>query len=66
MCSSDLDEHEPVPTVDLAAEQVHQVRWWSLAELEATASTLVPASLPHHLRRLLEAGPPPEPIDTGV
>ena len=61
-----VDEHEPAPTVDLAAEQVHGVRWWSLAELEAATETLVPASLARHFRRLLEAGPPAEPIDTGV
>jgi double-stranded uracil-DNA glycosylase len=61
-----VDEHEPTPSVDLAAEHVHSVRWWTLAELEATAETLVPERLAFYLRRLLAKGPPPEPIDTGV
>jgi double-stranded uracil-DNA glycosylase len=61
-----VDGHEPAPTVDLAAEQVHGVRWWSLAELEAATETLVPARLAHYVRRLLREGPPAEPIDTGV
>jgi TDG/mug DNA glycosylase family protein len=61
-----VDEHEPAPTVDLAAEQVHDVRWWSLAELEAATETLVPARLAYYLKRLLREGPPAEPIDTGV
>ncbi len=61
-----VDEHEPAPTVDLAAEQVHGVGWWSLAELEAATETLVPARLAHHLRQLLREGPPADPIDAGV
>ena len=61
-----VDEHEPAPTVDLAAEQVHEVRWWTLAELEVATETLVPARLAYHLRQLLRNGPPATPIDTGV
>ena len=61
-----VDEHEPAPTIDLAAEQVHGVGWWSLAELEAATETLVPARLAHYLRQLLREGPPADPIDTGV
>ena len=26
-----VDEHEPAPTIDLAAEHVHDIRWWTLA-----------------------------------
>ncbi len=54
-----VDEHEPAPTIDLAAEHVHEVRWWTLAELEATEEELVPRTLPQRLRELLERGPPP-------
>ncbi len=61
-----VEEHEPAPTVDLAAEHVHEVRWWTLAELEATTETLVPERLAHFLRELLTNRPSPEPIDTGV
>ena len=61
-----VDEHEPIPSVDLRAEAVHEVRWWTLDELESTSETLVPLRLPHFLRELLAHGPPPEPIDVGV
>jgi double-stranded uracil-DNA glycosylase len=62
-----VDEHEPAPTIDLAAEHVHDLRWWTLAELEATEPRLVvPRALARHLRELLEHGPPHEPIDVGV
>jgi TDG/mug DNA glycosylase family protein len=61
-----VDEHEPAATVDLAAEHVADVRWWTLEELEATTETLVPTRLAYYVRRLLEEGPPAEPIDTGV
>ena len=61
-----VDEHEPVPTIDLAAEHVHEIRWWTLAELEHTQEVLVPRSLPQRLRELLEHGPPSAPIDVGI
>src|SRR4051794_12638787 len=61
-----VEEHEPAPTADLAAEHVRQVRWWTLGELETTQETVVPARLAFYLRRLLADGPPAEPIDTGV
>jgi TDG/mug DNA glycosylase family protein len=59
-------EHEPAPTIDLAAEHVHEVRWWTLAELEKTDEELVPRSLSRRLRELLEHGPPSKPIDVGL
>jgi TDG/mug DNA glycosylase family protein len=61
-----VDEHEPAPTIDLAAEHVHDVRWWTLAELEETEEQLVPRSLPRQLSELLEHGPPTAPIDVGI
>jgi 8-oxo-dGTP pyrophosphatase MutT (NUDIX family) len=61
-----VDEHEPAPTVDLAAEHVHDVRWWTLAELEATSEELVPRTLAQRLRELLADGPPSPPIDVGI
>lgn len=61
-----VDQHEPAPRIDLAAEHVHEVRWWTLAELESTSEQLVPRTLPQRLRELLEHGPPAEPIDVGV
>jgi TDG/mug DNA glycosylase family protein len=60
-----VDEHEPAPRIDLAAEHVHEVRWWTLDELEATEEELVPGSLPQRLRELLEQGPPTEAVEVG-
>jgi len=61
-----IEEHEPAPAIDLRAEGVHEVRWWTLAELEAAEETLVPKRLPHSLREVLEHGPPERPLDVGI
>jgi double-stranded uracil-DNA glycosylase len=61
-----VDEHEPKPTIDLAAEHVHEVRWWTPAELDATEEELVPRTLARRLHELLEHGLPAQPIDVGI
>jgi G:T/U-mismatch repair DNA glycosylase len=62
----EISGHEPSPRVDLAAELVADVRWWTQDELEATSETLVPRRLPELLRALREDGPPRKPIDVGI
>lgn len=60
---------EPQPQIGhkgLAAEDVHELRWWTLDEVEASDALFYPTRLAHFLRQLLEAGPPAEPIDVGV
>jgi G:T/U-mismatch repair DNA glycosylase/8-oxo-dGTP pyrophosphatase MutT (NUDIX family) len=47
-----IDAHEPAPTIDVAAEGVTEVRWWTLAELEAPLEEIVPADLPQLVRNL--------------
>jgi 8-oxo-dGTP pyrophosphatase MutT (NUDIX family) len=54
------------PQLDLAAEDVHEIRWWTLAELEASAEEFAPRRLPALIRDLFEQGPPSEPFDAGV
>lgn len=61
-----VERHEPVPTIDLRAEGVHELRWWTLSELEAAEELLVPRRLPEFLRELLERGTPPKPVDVGI
>jgi 8-oxo-dGTP pyrophosphatase MutT (NUDIX family) len=61
-----VDSAEIAPQLDLAAEDVHGIRWWSLAELEASDETFAPRRLAALVRDLLDAGPPAEPIDAGV
>jgi 8-oxo-dGTP pyrophosphatase MutT (NUDIX family) len=63
---------EPAPTVDLAAEGVAEIRWWTLDDLEAAdaddAKTFwfAPRALVPALRDLLRDGPPAEPYDVGI
>jgi len=45
-------EHEPRATIDLAAEGVVDVRWWSRGELEATDAQLAPSDLLERVRNL--------------
>ncbi|MFL5928187.1 MAG: NUDIX domain-containing protein [Gaiellaceae bacterium] len=40
-----VEAHDPVPTIDVAAEGVTDVRWWTREELEAPWETLVPDDL---------------------
>jgi len=42
------------------------IRWWTLAELDATDAAFAPRRLPTVLRELILHGPPVEPIDVGV
>jgi 8-oxo-dGTP pyrophosphatase MutT (NUDIX family) len=60
---------EPRPSLGaerLAAEDVHEVRWWTLAEVERSDAVFYPTRLARFLRQLLETGPPDEPFDVGV
>ena len=58
--------HDPMPRIDLAAELVADVRWWTQEELDTTTETIVPARMPRLLRDLRENGPPAEPFDAGL
>jgi double-stranded uracil-DNA glycosylase len=62
----EVSAHEPAPRVDLAAELVSDVRWWTPAELAETSETLVPARLFELLRELRANGPPASPFDVGL
>jgi 8-oxo-dGTP pyrophosphatase MutT (NUDIX family) len=42
---------------------LRSLRWWTLAELKATAEELAPAGLPALVRELIEHGPPQRPIE---
>jgi 8-oxo-dGTP pyrophosphatase MutT (NUDIX family) len=52
--SAPLDDHG----IDVA-------RWWTADELATTDELVAPSALAEHLGRLLEDGPPDEPIDVG-
>jgi double-stranded uracil-DNA glycosylase len=47
-----VDEHEPLPAIDLAAEGVTDVRWWTAEELAAPPEEVVPADLAQVVRTL--------------
>lgn len=60
---------EPVPHLSveaLAAERLHEIRWWTLHELDASDVVFAPRRLPRLVADLVRHGPPPVPIDTGV
>ena len=65
----EADSFEPRPQLTpekLRAEWVTDVRWWTAAELDASAENHAPRALPDLVRRLRDAGAPPEPIEVGV
>jgi 8-oxo-dGTP pyrophosphatase MutT (NUDIX family) len=54
---------EPRLTPDqLVAENVHEVRWWTLDELTASDATFAPRALPALLENLLSTTIPDEPV----
>lgn len=61
---------DPEPEIGwdaLRDELVHEMRWWTVDEIEAATTTrFAPGRLAELLRRLLADGPPTEPIDTGL
>lgn len=61
---------EPEPTIGWEAmrtEYVHEMRWWSPAELRAAADlSFAPRRLAELIDQLLSEGPPAVPIETGV
>ena len=60
---------EPAPLLSaeqLRDEGVHELRWWTFGELEASRANFAPRRIVRFLRQLLEEGPPPAPIDVGV
>jgi 8-oxo-dGTP pyrophosphatase MutT (NUDIX family) len=61
-----VESDEIAPQVDLVAEDVQEIRWWTLPELEASDELFAPRRLPELIRRLMDDGPPSEPFDAGV
>ena len=61
---------QPEPTIGweaMRAEYVHEMRWWSLAEIEQAADLLfAPRRLAELFHQLISDGPPVAPIETGV
>ncbi len=52
---------------ELRAEGLGELRWWTLAELDAATGVLfAPRRLPLLLRELLRDGPPAAALDVGV
>ncbi len=52
---------------ELRAERVHEIRWWTLQEVESEAhASFAPRRLGELLRALQTEGPPTTPIETGV
>jgi ADP-ribose pyrophosphatase YjhB (NUDIX family) len=65
-----VDRFEPEPMIGwerLRAENVHEIRWWNLAEIGAANDIrFAPTALFDLLTDLLMYGAPGEPIDTGI
>ncbi|HEY3559343.1 MAG TPA: GNAT family N-acetyltransferase, partial [Kribbella sp.] len=58
------DHFEPAGTLspaELRAENVHDIRWWTRAELESHQGRFAPPELPALVERLLTVGPPSTP-----
>jgi len=47
-----VQSHEVAPTIDVAAEDIHGHRWWTLAELDSTEERIAPPNLAELVRSL--------------
>ena len=52
-----VESDEIAPQLDLAAEDVQEIRWWTLAELEASDEEFAPRRLPQLIRRAARRRP---------
>ena len=60
---------EPKPRLtweQMNAEFVHELRWWTLAEIAASDAHFVPRQLHALVNLLLDDGPPLDPIDVST
>jgi ADP-ribose pyrophosphatase YjhB (NUDIX family) len=48
------------------AEFVHDIRWWTLDEIDASTERFIPPGLTGHVRTLLVHGAPADPIDVST
>jgi ADP-ribose pyrophosphatase YjhB (NUDIX family) len=60
-----VEPFEPAPRVDLAAEFVSEIRWWTTDELERSSEVFAPRRLHELVCELLRDGPPAEPPAIG-
>ena len=60
-----VEPFEPQPRLDLEAELVSEVRWWTQDELARSAEVFAPRRLKSLIRELLENGPPTDPPALG-
>jgi 8-oxo-dGTP pyrophosphatase MutT (NUDIX family) len=66
LASVDAFEVGPEVADEHRRERIDGTRWWSVDELEGCPDLTAPRRLAALLRRVLEEGPPTEPIDSGV
>jgi double-stranded uracil-DNA glycosylase len=59
-------EADTVDVPDLTGENVHEHRWWTVDEIEASEDIVVPSRLAELLRDLERNGPPRQPLDVGI
>ncbi|MGI8535527.1 MAG: NUDIX domain-containing protein [Mycobacteriales bacterium] len=58
-----FDPQPRLSSAALAAEHVHEIRWWSIEDLHDGRSTFAPRDLPALLDRLRAEGVPSTPIE---
>ena len=63
-----VEHFTPEPAIGwerMNAEFVHDIRWWTLDEIDASDEGFVPPGLADRVRQLLRDGPPTSPVDVG-
>ena len=61
-----FDPAGTLSAAELRAENVHAMKWWTRAELNAHEGRFAPRDLPALVDRLLSSGPPTTPTQLGL
>jgi ADP-ribose pyrophosphatase YjhB (NUDIX family) len=60
-----FEPHPQLTWEQLNSERVHELRWWTLGEIQSSPARFAPRRLASHLEQLMLDGPPAHLVDTG-
>jgi len=66
LCIADPFEVDPLHVVSLVVEGIHEMRWWSAAEMRSTGLFTAPRGLPALLDRITDGNLPDPDADLGI
>jgi len=66
LCAADPFEVDPLHIASLVVEDIHEMRWWSAAEMRSAGLFTAPRNLPSLLDRITAGNLPDPDADLGI